>query len=491
MRQRFILEVSEQPTRFALYDFHSHALLHAFAGEDWQKMFDEAQTQDTGWHPDGVLALGQDTGADADTVPDLTLGRPAPMAAIEIQRRPQPTLAAVKTGRLKLWDVAHKYHCPIIGTCLGVEELRRIGERHSWLTHSRPSDYEIHVCFVSAADQRNALSLATQKLLEKKYATTINRYAKARTTEALTALWSESLASGNVPGALWALMTHPKADQSALVRAYEDVHMLSHQIGAGQRADLKRLSETREELERLQRDFDKLHKRSAQQANERERHVSRLTHVLRERETQCEHLKQRERDLTRQLTESESAKRDQALSQVNSELTQARLLLETRAQEAASWHHKWEEAQETIARLSGECREKDAECGALERLMVQGLGADSCEDYPEEACACRADLAGRLVLCVGGRKPLVEQYRHLVARCNGRFDHHDGGLEDNQRRLESMLASADAVVCAADYVSHTAYYRTKRFCKRFAKPHVLLSNSGISSFALALERVAC
>lgn len=78
----------------------------------------------------------------------------------------------------------------------------------------------------------------------------------------------------------------------------------------------------------------------------------------------------------------------------------------------------------------------------------------------------------------------------MVAGCNGRFDHHDGGMEDSQHRLEAMLASADIVVCATDYVSHGAYYRTKRFCKRTEKPYALLGNSGLSSFALAIEKLA-
>jgi hypothetical protein len=53
-----------------------------------------------------------------------------------------------------------------------------------------------------------------------------------------------------------------------------------------------------------------------------------------------------------------------------------------------------------------------------------------------------------------------------------------------------MLAAADAVVCPADCVSHDAYYRVKRFCKRHGKPCVLLNGSGLSAFARALERVA-
>ena len=135
--------------------------------------------------------------------------------------------------------------------------------------------------------------------------------------------------------------------------------------------------------------------------------------------------------------------------------------------------------------------ETQSECQALERLLSESLAAGSaehCEDCPNLDCARRADLAGRLVLCVGGRLTHVRELSRLVARCNGRFDHHDGGLEDRDRRLEALLAGADAVICATDFVSHSAYYRTKQFCKRHDKPHILLPRSGLSAFALALER---
>jgi hypothetical protein len=78
----------------------------------------------------------------------------------------------------------------------------------------------------------------------------------------------------------------------------------------------------------------------------------------------------------------------------------------------------------------------------------------------------------------------------LVLRCNGRFEHHDGGLEDSRRRLETKLAAADAVICPTDCVSHDAYYRTKRLCKRHGKPCILLNGSGLSPFARALQSLA-
>ncbi len=138
------------------------------------------------------------------------------------------------------------------------------------------SEYDLHVNCVSAAREKNSLSLATQKVLEKKFAASVRRFAKAKDEAAVTTLWHEALASGNVPGALWALSTHLKAGEQVLYRAYEDVHMLSHQIGAGQRADLKELAETRAELLSLRCLHQQAIRRAQQQGEEKERRIRAL-----------------------------------------------------------------------------------------------------------------------------------------------------------------------------------------------------------------------
>lgn len=46
------------------------------------------------------------------------------------------------------------------------------------------------------------------------------------------------------------------------------------------------------------------------------------------------------------------------------------------------------------------------------------------------------------------------------------------------------------MLCPADCVSHDAYQRAKRHCKRLAKPCVLIERSGISAFARALSDLA-
>ena len=94
------------------------------------------------------------------------------------------------------------------------------------------------------------------------------------------------------------------------------------------------------------------------------------------------------------------------------------------------------------------------------------------------------------MLCVGGRTPLLPQYRQLAERLGVRLIHHDGGREEALSRLPDLLASSDAVICPTDCVSHPAYYQLKRHCKQAGKPCVLVKSSGVGSFAAALTRLA-
>lgn len=518
--QRLIFEASDNAGRLSIYDFASQELLAEVTDTSWHRLFEALRIGDstpkrtccahhaTAESPTdrtirdirrGETAITQSLCAEADPGPSMPIPRarppvpaiaaaPSAAALTDLSSLPNLRSGQKTTGRRKLWNVPHKYHCPIIGTCLTVNELRRIADRTARRPAEPLSDFDIHVSFVAAATAKNPVSLATHKTLDKKFAATVRRYAKARDADALTAFWRESLATGEVPGGLWAVMTHPRADDRVLTRVYEEVHMLSHQIGAGQRADLKQLADTRVQLERLQRDFDSLYTRTRDQANLRESRIRELEIALTLRENNEAESCAREQALREQLTANNLQNLQERIAALaaqvetlNAELTRIRGENETQHRECVRARQEAEAAQR--ARITAE-----TECRAAEGLLAQLL-SDRCNGCDAQDCAQRNDLGGRLVLCVGGRKQLVEQYRTMIAGCNGRFDHHDGGMEDNQHRLETMLASADIVICATDYVSHGAYYRTKRFCKHNEKPHVLLGNSGVSAFALAIEKL--
>lgn len=403
----------------------------------------------------------------------------------EPTRDPAPkAVTPRRRSRRKLWDLPHTLHCPLIGTCLPVEELRRIARKARAQADGPLSDYDVHVGFVAAADEKSPLAIATHKALERKFALQVRRFAAARDVAALAVLWEEAVARGDVPGALWATLTHPACDEDLSTRAYEEVHMLSHQVGAGQRADLRQLTAAREELAALRRDFDALHARSRQQVEERDQRISDLTEQL---AAAREEKRSLSADLRALEDELEGLRHAGGAAHVAELEHRAGQLVAVEA-ERDRWRDRCEAARRQAAALEAECRERASECALLERLVSQA--AEGCDGCPAEDAAAPPDLRGRCILCVGGRIQLVDQYRAVVTRLNGRFEHHDGGLEEKAQRLESLLSAADAVVCATDCVSHNAYQRLKRFCKAHRKPHVFLQSSGLTSFARAVEGMA-
>ena len=142
--------------------------------------------------------------------------------------------------RRKLWELEEKHHCPVIGSCLNLDELKKLA-RKGGFTGNQIDPYRLHVEAVSLSCSRNAAAEAMHKLLERKFALTIRRFERAKTDADVLALWQDSLERGEVAAAMWAVLTHKAASPDTRQRVYGEVHMLSHQIGAGQAADLRRL----------------------------------------------------------------------------------------------------------------------------------------------------------------------------------------------------------------------------------------------------------
>lgn len=394
------------------------------------------------------------------------------------------TTAARK--RRKLWDLKRQLHCPVIGTCLDMAAWRRIA-RAQGCAVQQMSDFDVHVHFVGASGERNASSLAAQKALDRAHESLLRRFARARSREQLEALWQQALHQGEVPGGFWALVTHPLCDAVLDRRAYEEVHMLSHQIGAGQRADLKELRDARVAIQRLRRDLDEQQRRYRQSVDQRDQRLTTLQAQLADAQEQVRAAKARESEVVQRLERLADAR----LPERPAASTRRTHAAERRAEKLRSEARAWREA----------CELATARADAWEREFHQQFARREALESPllpntAECSSCRAsdpchrpNLCGRRILCVGGRSHVIDHYREMVARCNGEFDHHDGGIEDKPQRLNALLSSADVVICAIDCVSHDAYYRSKRFCKRFAKPCVLLRSSGVSTFARALEQV--
>jgi len=259
--------------------------------------------------------------------------------------------------------------------------------------------------------------------------------------------------------------------------------MLSHQVGAGVRADLARVARLEEEVRRMQAQLRRAGEKSESELAQRAARIRYLEKSLATAED-----KARENDDLRRRVD------DLASGRALAELEQRLAASAERATALARRAERAEVLEERLASL-GEAQRKLEEAlrqacdgrNALERLLLEEQTCGDCALH--DACP-GPELRGQRLLCVGGRINLQAKYRQLVEKAGGQFIYHDGGKQEALARLPELLGQADAVICPADSVGHPAYYQLKRHCKQARKPCVMLRGSSLASFADGLSRLA-
>ena len=374
--------------------------------------------------------------------------------------------------RRRLWQLPVKFHCPVVGVCFDVGELR------PWVIKALrlpagSSDYDLHVSAVSACASRTPLAQSLQKRLEKRFQTPIRRFASATKRGALLALWRDAVHHGiDIPGALWATWTHPLCDAEIEQVVFRDIHMIQHQVASASRIDRARFEQLRQEngelrtaLDDTRRALDDLRQTRSAEQNQQSRSIAELRAQIIALQARHVELEADNRLLRQSHTDP---RREAALQQ---RLRDADGRIGHLTSRAAQLEHALAIAQRDLAANTNPASRED------------DLGTE-----PEvNTLLPAASLEGKCVLCVGGRTGLVDNYKVVVERRGGRFLHHDGGQEDNLQRIDSALSAADLVICQAGCISHNAYWRVKEQCKRTGKPCVFVKTPGTASFGRALD----
>ena len=412
---------------------------------------------------------------------------------IDKHRCPRTPDAASTSRRRLLWDIWDGYHCSICGTCLSFADLVRIAARAGIQFEPDESEHGIHGHIVQLASKPGRVAKLVQKILDRRHRNAVNRFRRAKSETQVGELWSRALAEGDIPGPYWALMTHPRSTSVLMMRAFGEVHMLSHLAGATNRADIRRLRALEGAREELTEQLAAARRRLSESEAEHRRHAEDLQTEKRELTNRLQvakeagmHLEQLENRL-REFEDGETVRMLQTRNvELESELDEARRQLRSETQRRSALEHELSALQATHREMSSTVQALNGECDALQSLLESGI--DNANGGAIEAGRA-IDLCGRRVAYVGGRSGIVGHFRALVERLNGHFIHHDGGIEDHEGQLGRMLGQADVVLCPVDCVSHRACLRAKRFCKRTAKPFVPLRSAGLSSFVTGLRRV--
>lgn len=99
-------------------------------------------------------------------------------------------------------------------------------------------------------------------------------------------------------------------------------------------------------------------------------------------------------------------------------------------------------------------------------------------------------LAGRSVLCVGGRRKLYPEYHQLIKNSGGNLMTFHGNPNDPLDNLPQLLEKADMIICPVDCVNHQAFFIVKYYCKYSGKPCVLLDRSEANTFCRGINMLA-
>ncbi len=377
--------------------------------------------------------------------------------------------------RKKLWQLEHRFHCSVAGTCLSLRELRELCQKIRTPIPEAIGDYELHCAFVAAIGQPGKLAKATHRYLDRKFAAFLRRFRNAKDEDSLKSLWRSALQEGEIAGAFWAAVTHPSANERFLFYLFGDVHMLSHLHGSSLRADMARMARLKREREDLRQALETLRQQSQRRLQEKNARISELEAQARA----VAGLRQRLRVIEHQLLNWQSgaaqARLNQRLAETQAHCNHLAARCERLEAELADWRRRTKAAENERDRLSAQWKNEQRERLSLEAALTNLLTCGKTK-------LGTPDLKGRRILYVGGFKRQWPSFRALVERRQGELITHDGGREDNRSSLDNLLAQADWVLCPLGQISHDAVQRIKNACRRRHKPFLLLSSTSLSAF---------
>jgi hypothetical protein len=392
---------------------------------------------------------------------------------LEIVAAPPPAEPAAKR-RLRIYELNSNLHCSIVGTCLSTGDLRQLMGKLNIAAIPALSEHDLHKHGVKLASQRDASGKLLHKALDRRHKAALNQFAKAKTEAEVAALWGEAVQRGEIPGAYWAVLTHPLTGPMLVKRAFGEVHMLSHLVGAAGRADIRRLRQIEEEnaalREKVQRQQDQI----------RDSVLSRDAKI---------------RDLNALLAGAMARGADAGPERERADATLAGLVtsLERRLSSETAHRQRIEErlraAEERLAweRSDRATLERREEMLRAELEAAEAVLAGQAASAPAHESEAPSPLQGRTVLYVGGKPGHVAGLREIAAGFAAKLLHHDGGIEDRSPQLAGLISQASIVFFPVDCVSHDAMQLVKRLSRQAAKPYVPLRSAGLTSFLAALR----
>ena len=368
--------------------------------------------------------------------------------------------------RIRIWELSSNLHCSIIGTCLSAPELRRLLVKLKVGGMETADEHELHMLGVLLAGRPLDGAKLLQKTLDRRHQLALSQSAKARDEAAVAALWERAFAGGDIAGAYWAVLTHPESSDKLVQKAFGDVHMMSHLMGATNCADLRRMRQLEQEVAALQEKLERQQKHLRDGFSERDSKIAQLTELLAE------------------------TVRIEAGQLVGSNNTEVHALqttvaeLDKRLAREDNHRKRLEQRLAVLEQVDNARRDAERQRDALQREL--DLVERQMAGITSEFDAAQINLAGMTILYVGGRAGQISQLKGLAEQAGAEFVHHDGGIEQAVGLLPGLVGRADVAFFPVDCVSHSAMIAVKRACQQLSRPYLALRTSSLTCLLSAL-----
>jgi hypothetical protein len=377
------------------------------------------------------------------------------------------------THQRHIWHIDDFLRCPVIGTCLFMQEQKQILKRAGVQTKTM-NEHEIHSQLVQCAGSENRIAIRTETTLNRKYRAEMRAFDRLALNE-LPAEWKTRFAAGEHAALLWHMATRPGVPEEHIRMLFADVHMQMHECAERNRRDRRLLQQTEAENRKLMQQLRELKQSQRDTAKATRRFADELAQSRR----YCAELQQ------------------QLLRDMGSGRSQRDTELEELARDNEAMRSELAGLVESIARLQRayEALRSGGSAGPQQPSCREGDRMSGCDTGAAAACPAggpcpHCDLCRCRVLIVGGITKLEVLYRKAVEASGASFDYHDGYMQSGGSALEKKVRRADLVLCPVNCNSHGACLLAKRLGKKYRKQVRMISGSSLSAVAQTLWKHA-
>jgi hypothetical protein len=376
-----------------------------------------------------------------------------------------------------VWRIHAYLKCPVIGTCLTLEEQKKILKKTGHPVKGM-SHYEIHATLISSLSDKNRLSVRIEALLNRKFKKQISEYLEIDKPLFLD-IWKAYLEKGEIAGLLWVAAIRPDLTEGDVSSIFGDIHITMY-MGAEENMRLRNfISQQQKEDQRL---TEKL-----QDQKSLRRELTRENEGLKKELKEAQWRYENSEKVKLQLEEDLSKLRNNNwMLSVQTKNQQLQEQLRKISQELATHKQVVKSLQNQNNRLVSELNNQRNTYfqlkNEMEANMEQILALNSCDKKCPSFNLCR-----KRILIVGGIKRMESLYRQLIEENGGIFEYHDGHVKGGKRVLENQIKRADMVLCPVNINGHTACSLAKKISKKHGKSVQMLPNHGLGIISQILS----